>query len=305
MNKNLTIILIIIVVVLLLFLLNKPVQTTLYKNEQVRITTSLYPLYFFTQEIGKEKIAIKNITPAGVEPHDYEPTARDLAFLEESNLVILNGAGLEIWGTKIKKNLTNKKTKIITVAEDLATLEIEKEGKKIKDPHVWLNPNLAKQQVQLIYNALSEIDEKNKNYYQKNSSELKEKLTKLEQSYRRGLADCQRRDFVTSHTAFSYLASFYNLNQIPISGLSTEEEPTTKQLTEIARIAKEKNIEYIFFESLVSPKLAQTIAEEIGAKTLVLNPLEGITPDQEKRGENYFTIMEQNLANLRLALKCQ
>ncbi len=133
---------------------------------------------------------------------------------------------------------------------------------------------------------------------------LNQKLDQLDKTYAEGLKTCKQKDIITSHAAFGYLATRYGLNQVAISGISPDEEPSSQQLAEVAKFAKENDVKYIFFESLVSPKLSETIAHEIGAKTLVLDPLEGISDDDIKQGKNYFTVMENNLKNLQKALQC-
>lgn len=260
---------------------------------KLHVTASFYPIYFFASEIGGEKTEIKNLTPAGIEPHEYEPPPQDIARIEESDMLLLNG-GLEAWADKVKDNLKDKNIKIVVAGEGLIK----------KDPHVWLNPLLAQKQIEKITEAYISIDPANKNYYQGNQENLNDKLDKLDAAYKEGLKSCQRKDFITSHTAFSYLAERYGINPVPISGLSPDQEPSAKKLAEIAKFAKEHNVKYIFFESLVSPKLSETIASEIGAKTLVLDPIEGLSDDNIKQGENYFTVMEDNLRALQIALQC-
>ena len=151
---------------------------------------------------------------------------------------------------------------------------------------------------------MQKIDPQNMAYYTDRSSQLKLKLDELDMMYKQGLSSCQRRDIVTAHVAFGYLAEAYGLNQIAIAGLSPDEEPSPAKLAEVAQFVKVRQIKYIFFESLVSPKLAETIASETGTKTLVLNPLEGLTPEDLASGKNYLTVMKDNLANLKVALEC-
>ncbi|KKT29190.1 MAG: ABC-type metal ion transporter, periplasmic subunit [Candidatus Collierbacteria bacterium GW2011_GWC2_44_18] len=263
-------------------------------GRKIRVVASLYPLYFLASEIGGDKILVRNITPSGTEPHDYEPTARDMAEIQKAKLLILNGGKLEAWGVKVK--------------EDLKNVQVVEAGRGMfvgNDSHVWLSPQLAKKEVGNILAALILVDPKNEEYYSKNAKILNQKLDKLQEDYIQGLAGCMRKEVVTSHAAFGYLTREFGLTQVAIAGLSPDEEPSTKQMTEVARFAKEKNTKYIFFENLVSPKLAETIAEEIGAKTLILDPIEGISDNDLTQGKTYLTIMEDNLANLRTALECQ
>jgi len=275
------------------------------QSKKIQVSASFYPLYFFSQQIGGNKAQVTNITPAGVEPHDYEPTAQDVARIERSELLVLNGRGLEAWGDTIRQNLNSKNTVIVTVGEGIINQHVMKEEKSATDPHVWQSPILAKQIVDKITNGFIQIDPTNKGYYQTNADALKAKLDDLDAQYKQGLASCQEKNIITSHAAFGYLATTYGLNQVPISGLSPDAEPSPQQLADVVKFAKANNVKYIFFESLVSPKLSDTIASEVGAKTMVLNPIEGLTPEEISQGKNYFTEMQNNLANLKIALQCK
>ncbi len=274
-------------------------------SSKIQVAASFYPLYFFSQQIGGDKVDVVNITPAGAEPHDYELTAQDIAQIENSKLLVLNGGGLEAWGSDIKQNLSSKNTVIITAGEGLTNQQVMEEGKNIIDPHIWQSPPLAKEMVDKITNGFIQIDPANKDYYQTNAIALKTKLDDLDKQYKQGLASCAQKNIITSHAAFGYLATAYKLHQVPITGLSPDAEPSPQQLADIVKFAKANNVKYIFFESLVSPKLSDTIATEVGAKTMVLDPIEGISPEDTAKGENYFTKMQDNLANLKIALQCK
>ena len=272
-------------------------------DSKINIVASFYPIFFFASKIGGEHVRVVNITPSGAEPHDYEPTTSDIAKIENSNLVIING-GVEVWADKIKDSLNNKNISIVKAGDGLLTQDLAEEGKTSKDPHVWLDPTLAKKEVEKISEALQNIDSDNSQIYKQNTILLKNKLDSLDADFKKELASCKTKDIITSHAAFGYLSTRYDLQQVSIAGLSPDEEPSEKQLTEISKFAKANKVKYIFFENLVSPKLSETIANEIGAKTLVLNPLEGLTDDQMQKGENYFSQMQQNLKNLKIALEC-
>ncbi len=274
------------------------------KGDKLQVSTSFYPLYFFSQSIGGNKANVQNITPAGSEPHDYDPTTQDIVRIERGNMLVLNG-GVEAWADKVIQNLNGSKVKIIIAGDKLINKEIVEEGKKQKDPHIWLDPVLAKKEVSKITAGYIEIDPPNSTYYKTNETVLATKLDELDTKFREALENCQRKNFITSHAAFGYLASRYGLNQVAISGLSPDEEPSAQQLAQVAAFAKEHSVKYIFFESLVSPKLSETVAHEIGARTLVLDPIEGLSDDDSKQGKNYFTIMEENLKNLQEALQCR
>ncbi|PZD93414.1 ABC transporter substrate-binding protein [Paenibacillus sambharensis] len=172
-----------------------------------------------------------------------------------------------------------------------------------KDPHTWVSPKSAIQMAENIKNSLVEIDADNAAVYEANYEDLAARLNELDQKFAEELAGKSKSDIVVSHQAFGYLCRDYGLNQIAIMGLSPDAEPKAQDIIRIANYVKEHNIQYIFFEEMVSPTLAQTLANEAKVDTLVLNPIEGLTPEQEARGDNYFTLMETNLQNLKKALQ--
>lgn len=310
MNKNTILVISVVVLMIILGLvwkagfLNQSNSQLPTSNLKIQVVTSFYPLYFFVSQIASDKATISNLTPAGAEPHDYEPTTQDLTKIEMSDLLILNG-GVEAWAEKIKQNLSGTQVKVVVAGDGLLTHNLTESGQTSLDPHIWLNPLLAKQESEKIGQALEQIDPQNGSYYQASLSKFENQLDQLDQEYKSGLKSCKQKDIITSHAAFGYLARQYGLNQIPIDGLSPDEEPSPQKIIEIAQFAKQNEVKYIFFESLVSPKLSQTLASEVGAQTLVLDPLEGLSQDDINSGKNYFTLMRENLKNLKIALECQ
>jgi len=315
-NKNLLIFIGLVILGGIYLLSNNGISRGLRSTDvnKVQVSASFYPLYYFSSEIGKNRATVTNITPAGVEPHDYDPTARDIAQIQESRLLIVNGAGFEPWLDKIQSDLQN--VFIVNSTEGISLLEgveEEHEGEEeeeehaeesTNDPHTWLSPVLAKSQVDKILQGFIKVDPANRGEYESNANNLKQRLDVLDSKFKKGLNACTQKSFVTSHSAFSYLAKEYNLTQMPISGVSPDAEPSASELAEVTEFVRSNNVKYIFFETLVSPKLSETIANEVGAKTLVLDPLEGLSADDSKQGKNYFTVMENNLKNLQTALEC-
>ncbi len=274
-------------------------------NNAVSVVTSFYPLYFFASEIAGNSAEVYTITPAGAEPHEYEPTTQDMVKMQKSDLVILNGGGLEPWGDDVRSSLSGSSPRVITLGATLADRQFMEDGTLVQDPHVWLSPVLVKEEVKEILAGFIAVDPARAGMYEKNAAALLEKLDALDTDFKNGLAQCARRDIVTSHAAFSYLAAAYGLQQVPIAGLSPEGEPSPRQLAGVADFIRKNKITHIFFESLVSPKFSDTLAQEVGVKTLVLNPLEGLTRDEIAAGKTYLTEMRLNLAHLRIALQCQ
>lgn len=299
--KKIVLAIIVVAAIIGLFIWMSKPSTSVVQGDKLVIATSIYPLQFLTSQLVGDEVNVFNLTPAGIEPHDFEPSPRDLAQIERSKLLIINGGSLEAW---LSEYQVPPNTKLVNVGESLMNLKFEDEGEVVSDPHIWLSPVLAKEISKVIATSLKVADPDNSANFERRLQILEGKLDELNAKFKNGLASCKTREFITSHAAFGYLANTYKLTQIPISGISPDEEPSLKKLSEISNMAKQKGIKYIFFESLVSPKFAETIATEIGAQTLTLDPIEGISVDDMKAGKNYFTIMEENLKNLRTALSC-
>jgi zinc transport system substrate-binding protein len=305
MNKKLIILLGILILAFAAVLLFNFGSTRKINNGKLQVTASFYPMYFFASRIGGNKVDVTNITPAAAEPHDYEPTTQQIVKIHQSNMLVLNGGIMEAWGSKIKDQLSGSNVLVITTGEGLINKDLDENGQKILDPHVYMDPILAKKQIAVIEKGFEKIDPKDAQYFQANAKKLEGELDQLNIEFMQGLSSCKQKDFITSHAAFGYLAAQYGINQVSISGVSPDEEPSSQKLAEITKLVKQKDIKIIFFESLVSPKLSETIANETGAKTMVLDPIEGITKDGLAAGQNYLTIMRQNLNNLQIALQCQ
>lgn len=272
-------------------------------SERLDVTASFYPLAHLAEEVGGNKVDVIRITPGNIDPHEYEPTARDMIKIQNSNILILNGAGLEPWAKKIKDDLKKKGVRLLVMSE---SLDLQRAGDAGRyDPHIWLDPLIAKEMVEIIGTAFISADPQNQEYYLSKGKDYINKLLQLHEKYKEGLASCKRREMIVSHDAFGYMARRYDLEVYPISGLSPEEEPSPKKMAEIVKIIREKQIKYIFTEALVNPKTAETIAHEAGAEILTLNPVSGLTDDDIRAGRTYISVMEDNLSNLRLALSCK
>lgn len=269
------------------------------ESGKIKIVTTFYPLYEFSKRIGGEKVDVSIMVPAGVEPHEWEPLPRDIINIESARIFVYNGAGFEPWVEKTLNGIDSEKLVVVDFSKGI---ELIKEEEGAYDPHVWLDPVLAKHQVNLIEEALIKIDPENREYYDANSQALREQLTMLDEEIRKELNSTKKKVFISSHAAFSYFSKRYGLKQIAIAGMSPEAEPSPAKIAEIVKIAKENEVNYIFFETLVSPRLSEVIAEEVGAKTLVLNPIEGLSQDEIDKDKTYFTLMRDNLKNLKLAL---
>lgn len=258
-------------------------------KNKLSVTTTFYPLTYLAQEIGGDYVKVIQVTPSGIEPHDYEPTPQDLAMIQNSKLFIANGYGVDSWADNISG---------LRAAEKV-------DGKTVMDPHVWLNPKSFQEEATAVRDAFMQTDPIHTTQYKLNATGLLGDLIALDKEYSDGLANCKIRKIITSHDAFRYMAKEYNFESLPIAGFSPEAEPSPKRLAELADLAKKNNIKHIFFETLVSPKLSETLAQEVGAESLLLNPIEGLTAAEEAKSEDYLILMQKNLKNLRTAMQCQ
>lgn len=267
-------------------------------SSKLKVMTSFYPMFDFASKVGGDKVEVTNMTPAGTEPHDWEPSAKDITQLEKADVFIYNGADMEHWTDDVLNTLDSKE---ITVVEASKGIDLLKEGKSY-DPHVWLNPLNAKKEMENIKDALVKADEKNKDYYEKNYETYAKKFDTLDSEYSTTLSTVKNKNLIASHEAFGYLCEAYGLKQIGIEGLSPDSEPDAAKMKEIIRFAKKNNVKTIFFEELVSPKVSKTIAKELGAEAKVLDPIEGLSDEQQELGADYFSVMESNLQTLKEAL---
>lgn len=272
-------------------------------SKKLSVYTSFYAMYDFAKKIGGDRIELINLVPSGTEPHEWEPSTKDIVSLEKADVFIYNGAGMESWTEKILSSLENKKLKCIETSKGLKLLDNTDNDEDLKyDPHVWLNPMLAKQQMEAIKNIFVEADPKNKDFYLTNYENNAIKLDELNKEYKDAVSKFTKKDIVVAHQAFGYICNAFGLNQVAIEGLNADSEPSPSKMAEISDFAKKNNVKYIFFEELISPKVAQAIAKEVGAQTAVLNPLEGLEDEDIKAGKEYISVMKDNLEILKKAL---
>jgi len=265
------------------------------EKRHLKVLASFYPLYEFTKTIGGERIDVSVIVPSGIEPHDWEPTIQDLQKMQNADMIVINGVGLEPWITKLVS--VNPDILIVDTSNGIPLLEKDKhmfDNKIQNDPHIWLDPVLAKKQIQNIVDGLSIIDPQNTNYYQENANAYNTKLILLDNKIRNELSICVKKEFLAFHDAFSYFANEYGLNQNTIIGVNPSEEPTAVTLQQIVQKAQNLDLHVIFTEEAVNPRISDVIADEIGAKVLILSPIEIY-----EKNSDYIKRMEQNLSNLK------
>jgi zinc transport system substrate-binding protein len=261
-------------------------------SEGRTVVASFYPLAFAAQKIGGDGISVRNLTPPGVEPHDLELSGSDVRAIADADLVLYLGKGFQ---PALEDAIDSTSAQAVDLLDTVETREggDEKHG---VDPHAWLDP--------VRYAAIAERIGKELDRHAE-AERFAARLRVLDLEFRRALSRCKRDEIVTSHAAFGYLAARYGLKQVAITGISPEAEPTPRDLERVVHKVRAVGATTVFFETLVSPRLAETVAREVGAKTAVLDPIEGLTEKEAAAGEDYFSIMRANLAVLRKALGCR
>ncbi|MBD9156459.1 MAG: ABC transporter substrate-binding protein [Lachnospiraceae bacterium] len=324
---------------------------------KLQVMASFYTMYDFAQKIGGEHVQVTCMVPSGTEPHDWEPSTKDITRMEQADVFIYNGAGMEHWISDVLAGLSNKKLISVEASQGVNLLrsaeeedshdheaahadEDEEDGHDHADeedaavsnvaaheddaadhtvaaapdghdahehgeydPHVWLDPMNAKQEMQNICAAFSEADPEHRADYQANYEKWAKQLDELEKTYQTTLENLSERNIVVAHEAYGYLCRRYNLTQVSIEGMSPDSEPDPGRMADIIDFVRANNVRAIFFEELSGSRTAETVAAETGVKLLTLSPLEGLSDRQEETGGDYFSAMEENLQQLAEALR--
>ena len=266
-------------------------------SEGWQVAAAFYPLQFVTERVGGDQVSVTNLTKPGAEPHDLELAPQDLATLSDADLTVYLSGFQPAIDDAIATSATGP---TLDVASDADLSLTTTDG--ATDPHFWLDPLRLADVADAVAVQLSELDPAAEQTFEANAASLRNDLEKLDSAFSKGLADCRSRLLVTSHTAFAYLADAYDLEQVGLTGVTPETEPNPQELAEITDVVNENDVTTIFYETLVSPDVADTVAQATGASTAVLDPLEGIT--DESAGDDYLAVMGSNLAGLDSGLGC-
>lgn len=297
-------------------------KATVSDSQKVQVAASFYAMADFAEKIGGDRVKVTCLVPAGTEPHDWEPSTTDIKTLETADVFVYNGAGMEHWTEDTLASLSNKGLVSVEASEGVALRELgegegdaheaehahepEHEGRDHDhggvDPHVWLAPQNAKIEMANVRDALIAADPEGKADYEANYATWAAECDKLDKEFSEGLAGAANRSIVVSHEAFGYLCDAYNLEQLPIEGIEADAEPDAKTMAEIVEFVKANGVKVIFSEELVSPKVANSIAEATGASVEELNPIEGLSEEDLAVGADYFSVMRANLEALKKAL---
>ncbi len=260
----------------------------------IAVVAAFYPVAEAAKRVGGDLVRVTNLTPAGVEPHEYELTTRDVDTIYDADLVLYVGSDFQPALTAAVKRRDGE-------AADVGRGLIVRG----RDPHFWLDPLLMAMAVDRVRDALIGVDEANRFTYARNAAEYRLALDVLASEYTTALDDCERDSIVTAHDAFSYVAKRYDFLQYAIAGVTPDAEPDPRRLAELADLIRARRVTTVFYEELVPRDFAETLAKEANVKTGVLNPLEGLTKRQIAAGEDYLSIMRANLVALAAALECR
>ena len=288
-------------------------EGSIEKSNKIDVITTFYPMYEFTQQVAGDVANISMMVPVGTDTHHYEPSAKQIGLLNEADVFVYNSTEMETWVPDVLNTLDDSSNHvIIEAAEGISLLAHEENEEELEtshddhrheeDSHVWLDPVLAQTQVETIMKALQKVDPSNKEIYEKNGQAYIEKLKKLNTEFEEAFDGATQRTFVTEHAAFGYLAHRYNLNQLSIAGLSTENEPSPVQLAKLNQVIKDYNLHVVYQNSDTSTNIATTLAQEAGVKVETLYSLESLTEKELESGKNYITLMEKNLEALKLSI---
>jgi zinc transport system substrate-binding protein len=246
------------------------------------VVAGFYPLAWAAERIGGPDVEVVNLTPPGTEPHDLELSPRDVARVADADLVVYVGGGFQ------------PALEDAVAERDGPSVDVLPSGER--DPHVWLDPVAFAAIVRELEGRTGEPE---------SARELAGELERLDSEYRRGLRRCESRVLVTTHAAFGHLAARYGLDQLSLAGSSPEAEPEPRELERLIDRVRASGATTVFAEPLVSDRVAETVAREVGAEVAVLDPLEGLSEERLAAGEDYLSVMRDNLATLREALGCR
>jgi zinc transport system substrate-binding protein len=264
----------------------------------VQVAAGFYPLQYVAERVAGNQADVEVLTQPGGEPHDATLSVRETALVAEADVVVVAGG--------VQPAVDDA---VASAAEDGTVVDTSSPGFDTKnasqirpdDPHFWLDPLLMADLGDAVAEALADTDPQQADAYREHAADLRRDLQRLDQAYADGLADCERSTVVVSHDAFGYLDR-YGLEFAPISGLSPGAEPTPADLSRLQDLIRAEGITTVFSERLVSPRVAETLAEDVGVETAVLDPVEGLA--DETRDEDYLSLMRANLAALEKANGC-
>jgi len=322
MRKTLTLLICIILPAAFVLSACSPAKDRTRREGELRVVTSLFPLYDFAKAVGGQKAHVILLLPPGVEPHSFEPTPKDILEVNGADIFVYTGSFMEPWAASIIKGVDTRKVVVVDSSrgvaqrleqkgapseEDHSTSPEPKGGRKeAVDPHIWLDLDNAQKMVDNILAGFIEKDPADKGLFEQNAAAYKARLRQVDEEFRNGLAQCKTHLFIHGgHYAFNYLAKRYGLTYVSAYGFSPDAEPSPRHLADMIEVMRRHKTKYVFYEELIQPKVAETLARETGAKLLPLNGGHNVTAEEMKQGVTFISLLEQDLRNLKVGLECQ
>ncbi|MCP3762699.1 zinc ABC transporter substrate-binding protein [Domibacillus sp. A3M-37] len=298
-------------------------ETNESTDEVLTVYTTIYPLQYFTERIGGGTVEVESMLPAGADEHTYEPTSKTMLDIAAADLFLYNGLNLEPFAEKVEETLSAEDVVIVNVGEhvdieaghehsageeehteDEHDHEAEDDGHDHGgvDPHIWIDPTLAEQMAEVVKEELVALNSDEEALYNENYEALAKELEQLDEDFHTMADGAVQKEILVSHAAYGYWEESYGIEQLSVAGLSPTDEPSQKELKELADTATEHGIRYVIFEQNITPKIAEVIQKEIGAESLRLHNLATLTEEDIEAGEDYMSIMEQNIETLKTAM---
>ncbi len=291
-------------------------------DRRMMVSASFYPVAFLAEQIGGDLVSVKTVVPPGMEPHDFDPSLRDITDMYQSKLVLVNGAGIDSWAERLEGDFQEQGAKVFVLSRSVDMIPATEQHEEdeadheedqaedhdfvVLDPHFWLDPIAYQKSAEAILQGFIDIDPAHASVYRANLNRFQREIAVLDTRFRELSSDqCRLHTVIVSHDAFSYLAKRYGFEVRSIAGIDPEQEVSVGELAEVIRFMKEKNIRYILNEPFGNMDMATTVQKEVSAEVLTLNPIEGLFPQDISAGKNYFTVMNENWRTLRKALECE
>jgi zinc transport system substrate-binding protein len=268
------------------------------------VLATFYPLYDFASNVAGNRARVSILVPGSVDIHNFEPTPSDIEKVATADVLIINGAGLEPWVPQLLAAIDRPNLKVADTSQGVALLDVpsdfQRQGRSI-DPHIWLDPARARQQVENIVQAMMRADPENAAYYRANADAYEVKLSALDAEIGGMVAKAKTRYFVTFHEAFAYFADRYNLTQIPIQG-PFQEEPTPSDIQSVVSAIRQYHLRYVGYESLENQAIPEAVSGQTNATLIIMDPIEGLTPADLAAGRGYIALMREDAQNIAVAL---
>lgn len=279
-----------------------PQESPASDENRLRVVTTIYPVSYFAERVGGDRVEVVPIVATGALAHDFEPRPSHISLIQGSDLVIYTHPSFESWMAGALESV--RSNVVALAAADPADIPATEHSEDL-DPHVWLNPEKAERMVERIRASLAAADPGGEAVYRANAGLLTLELRDREARIRATLSSCGLKIAVVSHEAYGHLLDGFGIEQVGLSGSDADQEANPGTLAKIVDLMRANGIRYVLVEPVISQRLAEQVASTVGASLMVLDPLESLTDEGITAGDNYFSIMDRNLESLRTALECQ